>query len=485
LTGTILAVKFVLLMAPMALAIPDRDPQPSRDWPMFGGTTQRNMVNLVDKNLPAIWSVEEGKRKNIKWSAALGQTTRGSPIVANGKVYVATDGREDDEAKTKCAVLMAFREADGKLLWQNKHRHLHGQVPSAGQGLPSTPSVDGNCIYYLISGCEAICADCDTGKILWRLDLVKTLGVHPAVDFCQAPPLAAPLVVGDLVFVATGNGMNAKCKVVAPNAPSFVALNKKTGAVVWQSNLPGKNIIVGGWSSPAFANVNNRPQVIFAGGDGVIYSFVPETGKLLWKCDCLPVRAGNANSFVATPVIVGDRLYIGQGLPEYTLATPKWSYFLCLDITKKGDVSLKSHNANDKANKDSALVWAFGGPVVPAPAKGRRAELGPTESTAAVHDGLIYLPETYGYLHCLDAKTGREIWNHDLQCAVMGSPYCVDGRVFVGTDDGDVVVFQHGRTRNVLATIDVDGLIRSAPVAANGVLYVMTHKRLYAIARDK
>src|SRR5207302_5633672 len=171
-------------------------------------------------------------------------------------------------------------------------------------------------------------------------------------EFCPecygCPFWSSPLVIGDLVFAATGNGNDDDGKLVAPNAPSFIALDKRTGKLVWQSNLPGANIIQGEFASPTFADHGGRPQIIFAGGDGVIYSFVPETGALLWKCDCLPDRKkkgdkGIDHQFVGTPVVVGNKLYVGMGNALESPASTHGSYFLCLDISKKGDVSLKSY----------------------------------------------------------------------------------------------------------------------------------------------
>src|SRR5688500_18313740 len=63
----------------------------SSDAPMFGGSPSRNMVNLVDKNIPTTWNIEEGKQKNIKWVANLGSRAYGGPVVAGGKIYVGTN----------------------------------------------------------------------------------------------------------------------------------------------------------------------------------------------------------------------------------------------------------------------------------------------------------------------------------------------------------------------------------------------------------
>src|SRR5690348_1340023 len=65
------------------------DARPSGNWPLFGGSAQRNMVNLVEKNVPTDWDVRTGK--NIKWVAELGSKAYGGPIIADGKVFIGTN----------------------------------------------------------------------------------------------------------------------------------------------------------------------------------------------------------------------------------------------------------------------------------------------------------------------------------------------------------------------------------------------------------
>lgn len=456
------------------------------DNPLFGGTPARNMVNTIDKDVPTVWKVEEGKRQNIKWVADLGSNAYGGPTIAGGIIYVGTNNSNprDDKIKTKAiAVLMAFKEADGKFLWQLTHESPPDALFNEGRsvGLCSTPVAEGQRVFYVTPGCEVVCAD-TAGKIQWSYDMMKELKVIPFhLSNCS------PLIVGDLVMVVTGNGVDDEGKVASPKAPSFIAINKKTGKLVWQSSLPGERIVEGQFSNPTLATINGKPQVIFPGGDCVLYSFEPKTGKLIWKCNCNPIprKKGNEPYFISTPVAVGDRLYVGLGVAPDGASHLSYSHFLCLDMTKQGDVSLKSHDAKAAANKNSALVWSFGGMINPPPAKGRKASFGSTMSTAAVHDELIYIPEETGYLHCLDAKTGERYWDHDFKASVWGSPYYVDGKVFVGTDDGEVVIFAPGKTRKVLATNEMDGAVQSTPVVANGVLYIIARSKLYAIANGK
>src|SRR5262249_6666079 len=108
-----------------------------------------------------------------------------------------------------------------------------------------------------------------------------------------------------------------------------------------------------------------------------------------------------------------------------------------------------------------------------------------TLSTAAVHDGLAYISEEAGYLHCLDAQTGQKYWEHDFKAGVWGSPYYVDGKIYQCAEDGTVVIFEASKKYKVIGQMDMEELIHGTPVVANGVLYVATKSKLYAIAEKR
>jgi outer membrane protein assembly factor BamB len=103
-------------------------------------------------------------------------------------------------------------------------------------------------------------------------------------------------------------------------------------------------------------------------------------------------------------------------------------------------------------------------------------------STCAIHDGLLYVCDLGGYFQCLDALTGKKHWEYDLKSAVWGSPYWVDGKIYIGDEDGDVYVFAHGKEKKLINKIDMKHGVKSTPVAVNGVLYIMTESSLYAIS---
>ncbi len=317
------------------------------------------------------------------------------------------------------------------------------------------------------------------------------------------------------MFTVTSNGVNENhIDIPAPGAPSFVAVNKHTGKPVWSNRAPSENLLAaqqgqggkalqsliktlvdkgevlmhGQWSSACYAVANGVPQIIFPGGDGWLRSFEPATGKEIWRFDCNPKNSvyklggkGTRSDFIATPVVHDNKVYIGVGQdPEHDEGI---GHYWCIDITKKGDVSPKDDNFDPKAavNKDSALVWHYGEPAPKEWKKGRNYVFGRTMSTAAVHDGLLYIAELAGYLHCLDARTGEQLWTHDNRTPIWSSPYWVDGKIFLGTDAEEVRIFAHGRKKNVINTVDMGGKVRATPVVANGVLYIMTENKLYAI----
>ena len=93
------------------------------DWPMWGGTPDRNMVSNM-KGLPTEWDVKT--KKNVKWVAELGSQSYGNPVVAGGMVFVGTNNEalRDPKQPGDRGVLMAFRESNGEFLWQQTHEKL-------------------------------------------------------------------------------------------------------------------------------------------------------------------------------------------------------------------------------------------------------------------------------------------------------------------------------------------------------------------------
>jgi outer membrane protein assembly factor BamB len=515
-------------------AMADEKEKAARSWPMFGGTVQRNLVNLVEKNLPTNWvsippppagMERHPDWQNIKWAVDLGSKAYGGPTIGGGKIFIGTNNQnprnKDPKYRGDRGIVMCFSEADGKFQWQSVHdKLLAGRVQDwPEEGICSAPVVEGDRIYYVSNRCEVICATTEglakgnvgvkdetyTSKadadIVWRLDMIGELGVFP-----HNLATCSPLIVGDTLFVITSNGVDqGHIQIPSPNAPSFLAIDKKTGKVLWQDKSPGRNIMHGQWSNPVYANAGGQPQIIFPGGDGWLYSFDPKNGNLIWKFDCNPKAseyklggAGTRNDFVCTPVVAGNYLYIGVGQdPEHKKGV---GHLWCIDITRKPankdkDLSPWSDpkkptqhifDPKDPKNKDSGLVWHHGG--VDDNNMAKDYEFGRTMSTCAVHDGLCYAADFDGSVYCFDAKTGQLYWEHEMKAETWASPYWVDGHIYIGNEKGKMLVFKHGKKKQLVKEIQVvrrGGVVRSTPVAANGVLYVVSENpcKLWAIAK--
>jgi hypothetical protein len=99
-----------------------------------------------------------------------------------------------------------------------------------------------------------------------------------------------------------------------------------------------------------------------------------------------------------------------------------------------------------------------------------------------VKDGLVYIADLEGYLFCLNEKDGSVVWKEDLTAAVWGSAMVVDDKVYIGDEDGDICILQHGREHKQINEVTMDASIYTTPSAANGVLYIATKSKLYAIA---
>jgi outer membrane protein assembly factor BamB len=514
------------------------DASDGRSWPLFGGSVSRNLVNLVEHNLPTGWNVEPGKEKNVKWVVDLGSKAYGGPIVARGKILVGTNNQapRNRSITGDKGILMCFDEADGKFLWQAVHDKLPaGRVNDwPWEGICSSPVVEGDRAYYVSNRAEVVCASLDgyqAGKnepthpqyvsnqdagVIWRLDMIKELQVFP-----HNLAVCSPLIVGDVLYIITSNGVDeGHINIPQPQAPSFIAVDKHSGKVLWKDNAPSVRLVEerkggsanvdikalvnkglllmhGQWSNPVYAEPNGKPLIIFPGGDGWVRAYRPGTWQLVWKFDCNPKNSiyklgaeGTRSDFVSTPVVWENKLYIGTGQdPEHDKGV---GHLWCIDITKEPasaekDISPVNDNFDPKApeNKESGLVWHYGGPVPDDSNYDRNYFFGRTMSTCAIHDGLCYQCEYDGVLHCIDARTGHQYWEHSLKADCWSSPYWVDGHIYMGNEGGTMFIFEHGKEKKIVAEIEMKGKIRATPVAVNNVLYVMTENpcKLYAITK--
>jgi outer membrane protein assembly factor BamB len=105
-------------------------------------------------------------------------------------------------------------------------------------------------------------------------------------------------------------------------------------------------------------------------------------------------------------------------------------------------------------------------------------------STPSVYDGMVFVADMAnrsGYIHCVDAKTGEPYWTHDTGDQIWSSTLVADGKVYIGTRRGNFWVLAADKNKKVISSIKLDSEIDASPIAANGVLYIATMKKLYAV----
>jgi outer membrane protein assembly factor BamB len=487
-------------------------PLSAADWPQWGNQPNRNMAS-DEKNIPGTFApgkmdlktevIDLSTTKNIKWIAKLGSQSFGNVTVAHGRVFVGTNNKSPRNPKNKGdrGVVMCFDEVTGKFLWQLVVPKLGAGKVSDWEdlGICSSPTLQANRVYVITNRCEVVCLDAQglangndgpfkdetkyTGiselsptdaDILWVYDMRAELGIFP-----HNITSSSPLLVGDKLYVTTSNGQDwSHVNIPNPRAPAIICLDKKTGKLLGEevSGISAR-IFHCNWSSPASGLIKNKRQIIFGAGDGFCYGFDPKpvTGtdgfnelKELWRFDCNPPehktkdakpikypRSAGPSEIIATPVVYNNRVYVAVGQdPEHGEGVGCLS---CIDATGSGDIS------------QSGIVWQY-------------KDIGRTISTLSIANGLVFAAEYAGKIHCLDAKTGNVYWVYDTESAIWASTLVVDGKLFLGNEDGMLYILQATKTLKVLAEIDMDAPIYSSNVVANGTLYVATQSHLYAIA---
>ena len=446
---------------------------------MFGNTFVRNMVS-DEKGLPADWDVKTGK--NVKWWADVGSQAYAGPTVFGGKVFVGTnnDGRRNPKLAGDRGVVMAFDAANGDFLWQMAHEKLPaGRVNDwPQQGICSTPYAEGNRLYYTSNRATIVSLDVEGFKdgndgpvtdekeqgptdadVVWEYDMIKELDVFP-----HNLAVSSPLVVDGILYATTGNGVDeGHINIPSPKAPSFVALDAKTGTLVWESNLPERQDLprhvvepdLRRGQGPAPGHLPRRRRLDLQPRAEDRQAAL-EVQRQPGGRQVRPGRTRHRQRGDRDAVLYDDKLYFGVGQdPEHGEGV---GHFWCIDATKDGDIT------------GTGVVWHRGG-----------NDFRRTISTVAIKDDVVYASNLSGFLYALDAKTGQEYWQHDMLAAVWGSPFVADGRVYLGDEDGDVEVLKAGKVKQVLGSYNMGISVYSTPVAKDGVLYVLARNRLFAL----
>jgi len=422
-------------------------------WPGFRGRMAAGVAE--GQNLPDRWG--GAGREHILWRTAIPGLAHSSPIVWGDRVFVTTaissqpdatfrpglygDGDASEDRSRHRWVLMALDKETGGVVWERvahegppvDRRHIKSTYASA------TPATDGRVVVASF-GSQGLYAYTVDGRFLWKVDLGRLhLGAYniPTIEW---GPASSPAMWNGLVIVQ-----------VDTHEDSFVlALDAGTGDTVWKTEreeLPS-------WGTPNVVETGAGP-VLVTNASNFVRAYDPATGKELW-------RIGRSSKITApTPIVAEDLIVVASG------RAPERPIFV-VRPEARGNLTLA-----DGETTSEAVAWS-------------RTGRGPYMPTPLAYDGILYVLANNGVFDAYDLKTGAEIYRQRLPHLGSGfsaSPVAADGRIYLSSEDGEMLVIRAGRTFEHIATSSMDELLMATPALSEGVMFVRSAQSLIAIGR--
>jgi outer membrane protein assembly factor BamB len=428
------------------------------DWADWRGPHEDGVA--PDKNLPDKFSLDpKDTDSNLIWKAPYGG--RSCPIVMNGRVYIinGAGGGNNSEERASAEGRLTQQErvlcldADtGKVRWEYKFNvwltdivaDRLGWTSMAGD--PETGNVYAHGTQGFLFGFDK------DGKVLWQHSLTEEFGRISG----YGGRLSGPAVDGDLVYISM---LNSSWGDQAIGGDRFLALDKRTGAVVWWGSTGARPKDTYS-STPVFATINGERLLISGGGDGGVHAFQARTGKKVWS---YYFGEGAVN---ISPVVHGTKVYIGHG--ESNPDTNRQGRVVCLD-------------AGQVTGGKPKLVW-------------KRDGIKAKFSSPVLHDGRLYVCDLTARMYCLDAETGKDLWRPAFSYgrSGFGSPVWADGKIYVAAVNGPFSILKPGDTRceqlheqYFPAGPFGDPVLNGSPAVANGRVYFLTSDECYCIGKKE
>lgn len=403
------------------------------DWPAFRGPAGDGISHETD--VPTTW----GPDTNILWKAPLPRPGNGSPIVSNGRVFVAC--AEDERGYRRS--LYCFDREDGRQLWVrtvlfNRSVPTHRTNPYCG----STPVADGKRVVVWHNSAGLTCYDFE-GKQLWH----RRLGEFRHMWGYGSSPI---LHDGKVIL---------NC---SPGKRTFVtALDLADGKTLWETeeavrgdgNYNENKKYMGSWSTPVIARVGGKVQVICQHPTRV-RAYDPDRGSVLWTYDRLRGRRGVDLAY-ASPIVRGDVCVIFTGGNGPAVG---------IRLGGAGNVS------------ESHQIW--------------RTPKNPQRIGSGVWIGdHLYCPNDRSrtLVQCVDAKTGAVVWDGaEGSGKTWGSIVLAGGNCYVTNRDGKTTVFKpNPEEYEAVAVNDLGEPSNSTPAVSDGRIFIRTFQHLYCIGEKK
>lgn len=424
-------------------------------WPSFRGPQASGVAD--GQHLPDQWNATTGE--HVLWRTPIPGLAHASPVVWGDRVFIATavssdpnatfrrglygDGDASEDRSRHKWMTIALDRKTGRTLWERvayegeprNKRHIKSTYASA------SPATDGRIVVAWFGSQGVHAWDVD-GTPRWSVDLGRLdMGAYDIPSY-EWGPASSPIIWEDLVILQ-----------VDTQADSFLlALRADTGATVWKTDrdeLPS-------WGTPTVARTPNGP-VLVTNASKHIRGYDPRTGKELWRL------GGSSKITAPTPIASGDLLIVASGrAPERPI--------FAVRSGARGDLTLR-----DGATSSEAVAWS-------------RTGRGSYMPTPIVYHGILYVLANNGVLDAYRVDTGEEIYRQRLP--VVGSGYsasmvAADGRLYLSSEDGDILVVAAGREFRLLGTNPIGEPLMATPALADGVMYVRSSGSLFAIGRAR
>jgi outer membrane protein assembly factor BamB len=431
-------------------------PKPSAaagSWPSFRGAHAAGVAD--GQNLPERWDVTTGR--NILWRTPIPGLAHSSPIVWGSRIFLTTavstdpkasfrpglygDGDASTDRSRQRWMMLGIDKHSGKIVWE---RVAHEGLPVDKRHIKSTyasasPATDGRIVVAWF-GSHGLHAYDINGTFLWKVDLGRVdLGAYDIPTY-EWGPASSPIIWNGLVIL--------QCDT---QADSFLlALDAETGETVWKTErdeLPS-------WGTPTVATTTEGP-VLVTNASNFIRAYDPRTGNELW-------RIGRSSKITAPTPIFGDGVFVvvSGRAPERPIFVVRPS--------ARGDLTLREGESSS-----DAIVWS-------------RRGRGSYMPTPVIYQGLLYVLANNGVLDAYNLRTGDEIYRQRLPQVGNGfsaSPVAADGKIYISSEDGDVLVVAAGREFRHIATNSMGEPVMATPALSDGVMYVRSSASLTAIGQ--
>ena len=413
------------------------------DWPDWRGPNRDGTSS--EKSLPERWSL---KGDNLAWKAPYGG--RSTPVILGDRLYLEnTVGARETEQER----LMCFNADTGRLLWEYKFNVFQSDVPAhrVGWASPVADPETGNVYSFGVN--NLLTALTRDGKKIWERSITEEMSPFTT----HGGRTVSPIVDGNLVIVSTPT---STWGTQANRAQRFIALDKRTGDIVWIST-PGGRPYDTSYGPMSIVTINGMRLLITGGADGAALAMKPQTGEPVWN---LVVAKRGMNTGL---VVNGKYAILSHG--DENLESNEMGMIAAFDATGKG-----------KLGSDS-IKWMVKG------------FLGGYSSPVMDGDRL-YQMDNGGNLFAFDVQTGKELWKQNLGVIQKASSVFADGKIYVGTESGKFYILRpHSDRCEILSEVELplsdQGLasqrtpepIVAAAAVARGRVYFVSSDTLYAV----